>query len=174
MKASVRFEGYIKKFGSMGEKTGWTYVEVPAAIAVQLHSNDRRSFRVNGKLDEHAIQSVSLMPMGEGDYILVLNAGMRKAIRKRVGEKLLLVLTKDEKGYQLAKDFVLCIEDEPRAKHFFESLPAGHQRYFSKWIESAKTSHTRDKRIVMAVEALARGWGYPEMIRAAKARKDLL
>nr|MBP8244154.1 YdeI/OmpD-associated family protein [Chitinophagaceae bacterium] len=51
------------------------------------------------------------------------------------------------------------------AKAFFESLTGSHQRYFSKWIDSAKTEPTRVKRITMAVNALAKKWGYGEMIR---------
>jgi hypothetical protein len=41
--------------------------------------------------------------------------------------------------------------------------------YFSKWIEEAKTSQTKTKRIAMAVTALGLGQGYPEMIRANKS-----
>ncbi|HQV55523.1 MAG TPA: YdeI/OmpD-associated family protein, partial [Chitinophagaceae bacterium] len=43
-----------------------------------------------------------------------------------------------------------------------------HQKYFSKWIDAAKTEPTKVKRITMAVNALAKKVGYPEMIRAAK------
>ncbi|HVF97457.1 MAG TPA: YdeI/OmpD-associated family protein, partial [Flavisolibacter sp.] len=54
----------------------------------------------------------------------------------------------------------------------FESLTKGHRLYFSKWIESAKTEPTKAKRIAMAVNALAKGWGYPEMMRANKKEKQ--
>ena len=33
----------------MGEKTGWSYIEIPAAIAQQLKPNYKKSFRVKGK-----------------------------------------------------------------------------------------------------------------------------
>ena len=47
----IRFSAVIKRFGSQGEKTGWTYIEVPQELAVQLQPNSRKSFRVKGKLD---------------------------------------------------------------------------------------------------------------------------
>ena len=64
-----------------------------------------------------------------------------------------------------------CLADEPAASAFFQSLAGSHQRYFSKWIDSAKTEPTRTKRIALAVNALAKKWGYPEMIRASQEKK---
>jgi hypothetical protein len=170
MPDTISFRAIIKRFAKQGEKTGWTYVEIPAALAEQLNGQDKTSFRVKGKADAMVLKAVSLLPMGNGDYILPLNADMRKVIRKPVGETIMLVLSKDEAGYQLAEDFVACLDDDPEAKTFFETLTGSHQRYFSKWIESAKTTPTREKRIAQAINALARGWGYPEMIRAGKEK----
>jgi len=78
----IRFNAIIEKFSKQGEKTGWTYVLIPAAIAKQLNPDKKTSFRVKGKLDAHSIQGIALMPMGEGDYVLPLKAEIRKAIRK--------------------------------------------------------------------------------------------
>ena len=47
----------------------------------------------------------------------------------------------------LSVDFMECLSDEPKALEKFNSLPKGHQRYFSKWIEDAKTDPTKTKRI---------------------------
>jgi len=97
-----------------------------------------------------------------------LNADLRKGIGKRKGAMLKVQLSADEKGFVFNKDFIDCLADEPRAKSFFESLTGSHQKYFSKWIDSAKTEPTKVKRIMMAVNSLAKKMGYPEMIRAAK------
>jgi uncharacterized protein YdeI (YjbR/CyaY-like superfamily) len=58
-----------------------------------------------------------------------------------------------------------CLADDPHALDFFNTLPRGHQNYFSNWIESAKTSETKVKRISQAVQGLAMRMGYGEMIR---------
>ena len=73
-------------------------------------------------------------------------------------------------SYAQKKDFIACLKDEPMAKKHFESLTGSHQRYFSKWIDSAKTEETKVKRITMAVNALAKKWGYPEMLRSSQGK----
>ncbi len=169
----VTFTTTILQFAQQGEKTGWTYITIPVKIAQQLKPNNKRGFRVKGKLDNFIIEAIALLPMGEGDFILALNADIRKGIRKRKGDTLKVMLEADEKGYQLNPDFVECLNDEPKAIAFFNTLPNGHKNYFSKWIDSAKTVETKSKRIAIAVTALAKGFGYPEMIRSHKADKLL-
>jgi len=168
----ISFSTTILKFDNQGEKTGWTYIKIPAQIAEQLHPGNRKSFRVKGKLDDHVISGIALLPMGEGDFIMALNADLRKAIGKRKGAVLKVQLAVDKEPYQLNATFIECMEDEPAALQYFRSLPKAHQNYFSKWIESAKTEPTRDHRIAQAVSALARKMGFPEMLRAKKAEND--
>jgi uncharacterized protein YdeI (YjbR/CyaY-like superfamily) len=60
------------------------------------------------------------------------------------------------------------LQDEPAAKHYFQSLPKSHQHYFSKWIESAKTEPTKTKRIAMAVNAMSKKMDFGQMLRSAK------
>lgn len=166
----VQFTVTIQRFEKMGEKTGWTYFEVPADLAQQLKPGNRKEFKVKGKLDAHPIKRVSLFPMGGGKFILVLNAALRKAIGKRMGAMLQVHLEADNSAFIFNKDFMECLADEPKAQFFFQSLPGSHQRYFSKWIDDAKTEPTKVKRIALAVNALAKKWGYPEMLRASQGK----
>ena len=168
----IRFTTIIKKFAKQGEKTGWTYIDVPEKIAVQLKEDNKKSFRVKGKLDSFSIKGVALIPMGGGDFIMALNADLRKGTGKMKGDKIVVQIALDEKGYQLPADFIDCLQDEPAAATFFKTLSKGHQNYFGKWIESAKTIDTKTKRMAMAVNALRKKMGYPEMIRAAKKEKE--
>ncbi len=161
----VKFSAILKRFEQQGEKTGWTYFEIPPDIAGQLKPGTRKSFRVKGKLDKHSIAGVATVPMGGGAFIIAVNAGMRKAIAKKHGAMINVVLEEDKKGYELNRQLMACLADEPGAAAFFDSLSPGHRNYFSKWIDAAKTEPTRVKRIAQAVSALARKWGYPEMIR---------
>ena len=168
----VQFTATIKKFGSMGEKTGWSYIEIPAAIAQQLKPGYKKSFRVKGKIDDYQLSQTSLLSMGEGDFIIPLNATIRKAIRKTVGATLIVSLAEDTSPFEYNQDFMECLQDEPEAITYFKTLPGSHQKYFSKWIDSAKTEPTRAKRIAQAVNALSRKQGYAEMIRSLKAQKE--
>ncbi len=167
----VQFTVTIHKFEKMGEKTGWTYIEVPADIAQQLKPGNKKEFKVKGKLDSYPFKRVSLLPLGSGIFIMPLNAAIRKEIDKKEGAMLKVQLTEDKSEFIFNSDFMECLADEPAASAFFQSLAGSHQRYFSKWIDSAKTEPTRTKRIALAVNALAKKWGYPEMIRASQEKK---
>ena len=172
--AMLSFTTTLQKFDEQGEKTGWTFIMVTKEQAHALQPNTKKSFRVKGKLDDYRFDSVALVPIGEGNFIIAINATMRKAIKKRKGDSVKVQLAFDEKGYQLNADLVDCLHDEPKAFSFFNTLPKGHQNYFSKWIESAKTIETKSKRIVMAVNALGKQIGYLEMIRSQKEENKLL
>jgi hypothetical protein len=152
----------------MGEKTGWSYIEISVRQAAQLKPGTKKSFRVKGKLDGHVIKQVALIPMGNGGFIIPFNATFRKATGKKHGDKLTVQLEEDKAAFQMSADFMACLEDEPLALRYFKTLTGSHQRYFSKWIDSAKTDATKAKRIAMAVNALARDMGYPEMLREGK------
>jgi tRNA isopentenyl-2-thiomethyl-A-37 hydroxylase MiaE len=162
----INFTAIIQEFGSKGEKTGWTYVVVPAKLANELKPGFRKSFRVKGKLDSLEISGMALIPMGEGDFILTLKADIRRKLGKRNGDQLKVSLVEDRKPYEINADLMTCLQDEPDAIKYFSSLPASHQRYFSNWVESAKTEPTRVKRITQTVQAMTRKWGFGEMIRA--------
>ena len=166
----VQFTATIHKYEAKGEKTSWTYFELPAGIIQELKPGNKKEFKVKGKLDNLVIKRVSVLPIGGGIFIMPLNAAMRKSLGKRHGAMLKVQLTEDKSDFVFNSDFMDCLDDDPAAKIFFQTLTGSHQRYFSKWIDSAKTEPTKTKRITMAINALARKWGYSEMIRASQGK----
>jgi hypothetical protein len=168
----IRFKALIEQFREKGEKTGWSYIEVPLDIAEQLKPDNKKAFRVKGKLDNYAFENISLLPMGEGNFIMALNAVIRKAIKKQKGANGQVQMEIDTKEKPLSAVFLECLEEEPKGLKFFYTLPKSHQKYFSNWIESAKTDATKAKRIAQAVNALSAGLGFGEMVRMNK-KKDL-
>ena len=84
----LKFSTRIKRFGKLGEKTGWTYIEISSAQAQKLNPGKKVGYRVKGLLGQHPIKHVALMPMGQGQFILPLNAKMRKATGKEMGSVL--------------------------------------------------------------------------------------
>lgn len=171
----VAFSALIKKFGAMGEKTGWTYIDVPEATAAQLMPGNKKAFRVKGSIDAHPFEGISLVPMGGGDFILPLNIAIRKAIGKTKGATCQVTMEVDATPFVPNEELVQCLSDEPAALEFFMQLAKSHQKYFHNWIESAKTDATKAKRIAQSVTACARKQGYGEMIRSLKKdRNDLL
>ncbi|GHB77422.1 YdeI/OmpD-associated family protein [Persicitalea jodogahamensis] len=161
----ISFEATLQKFEEKGEKSGWIFIAIPVNVTESLNPGIKTSFRVKGKVDDLGIIQTALIPMGDGTFILPTNAGMRRSIRKREGARVKLAFELDDSPIPVSEDLVICLEDEPAALEFFNSLPKGHQNYFSKWVESAKTSETKVKRITQAVRGLAMGLGYGETIR---------
>lgn len=166
----ITFSTKIQRFAKKGEKTGWTYIEISKHNAELLNPRCKKSFRVKGTLDNHKIQKCALLPMGEGKFILAMNAAIRKGTGKTAGDTIKVQLEVDERPLTLSAEFIQCLKDDPIAYDFFKTLPKGHQNYFSNWIESAKTTPTKAKRITMAVIALATGQGFGEMIRENKSK----
>lgn len=167
----IRWTATIKKFDKQGEKTGWTYIEVPGELANKLEPGNKKGFRVKGKLDDHSFELLALIPMGGGDFILPLNAAIRKAIRKQKGASVKVVMEADDKEIQPPVDLIECLKDEPEAYDHYKSLPRGHQNYFTKWIESARTEPTKAKRIAATVNAMVYKWDYGQMIRSLQKQK---
>lgn len=166
------FTALLQRFGQKGEKTGWTYIDIPIDVSEALKPGQRASFRVKGTLDTFAIKLVALIPMGQsGDsdgFIMAVNAAMRRGIRKEAGAMVHVELAIDNDPMLISADLMTCLADDPAALNFFDTLTDGHRNYFSNWIESAKTTETKTKRITQAVTGLSMGLGYPEMVRYFK------
>ncbi len=169
----VGFKATLLKFKEQGEKTGWTYIIIPHKIAGKIKPGNKRSFRVKGKIDDHPIKSVALLPMGDGDFIMPVNAVMRKAIRKVKGATVVVEMEEDKTPQKISATLLACLEDEPAAKEYFTKLPGSHQQYYSKWIESAKTDSTKTKRIALALNAFSNKLSYSQMMQMQKKDHDL-
>lgn len=169
----IEFTTALHRFEKQGEKTGWTYIEIPAELAGRIKPG-KKGFRVKGKLDNHKISQAALFPRGGGSFILPVNATMRKGIGKKHGAMVKVVLEEDKKPFEFNKDFIECLADDPAAEAFFKTLAGSVQRYFSKWVDEAKTEQTKTKRIAQAVSALSRSTSFSEMIRNLKEEKNRL
>lgn len=162
----ITFTATIRRFGKQGEKTGWTFLEIPAEIAEQIKPATRKSFRVKGKLDNFRIEQTSLLPIGEGNFIIPLNDAIRKGIKKNVGATVKLQLTEDKREPQLCPELMECLNDEPAALQQFNKLPPSHQRYYSNWILSAKTEQTKAKRIAKSIDGLIKNKTFGETMKS--------
>ena len=165
----VAYEAIILKFDRNGDKTGWTYIEVPADVAQQLLPGIKRSFRVKGWLDNFQIAGKALLPMGEGNFILPLKQEIRRGVRKTAGAVLRVQLEHDA-GFliDMPGDLQECFDDEPEAFTYFNSLTASHQGYFIKWVNDAKTEGTKANHIAATINATLRHIDYGMMLRELK------
>lgn len=164
----VTFEAIIERTLQGGEKYGWTYVIIPVAVAQQINPGVKVIYRVKGRVGEHHCRQVALLPCGEGNYMLPLNAAMRKEIGRGIGEKVQISLEIDLEEPAMSAELLETLSYDTAAESFFLSLSKSHQRYYSNWIDSAKTFETKSRRLAMAVEGCARGMDFGKMIRHFK------
>ncbi|UKJ06248.1 YdeI/OmpD-associated family protein [Solitalea lacus] len=168
----VAFEAVVFKYKQKGEKTGWTYIDVPADVANEIKPGNKKEMRVRGRLDSTPVYGMALLPVGSGNFILSLNAQLRKKLGKSEGSMLHVELEEDvDFKIEIPEDLYTCLCDEPEAIVQFESLNKSNQNYFINWVNSAKTEPTRIKRIALTVNAMIYNLTFGEMLRAEKAKK---
>lgn len=169
-KSTIIIEAELQRYERNGEKTGWTFIEIPQDIAVQM-SSVKRGFRVKGKMDDYAYKQVALVPIKGGNFILPINAQMRKATGKKEGDWLMLEMSLDVSEIPLSEDLITALSSDLDAINQFETLTPSHQQYFSKWVESAKTLPTKSDRIAKCLYAMQYKMEYGQMIRHFKKDK---
>lgn len=170
----VDFTTIIHHHNEHGDKSGWTYILIPFDIAQQILSGNKRSLRVKGRLDEFPVAGMSMMPVGEGNFMLALRAEIRKALHKSSGAMLRVRLEHDKDfKIEVPEDLQECFEfGEPEALEYFESLSKSHRGYFIKWITDAKTAETRANRIAKTINAAMRRMDYGAMLREQKKLRE--
>ena len=166
----LKFTTRMLKFGRMGEKTGWTYIEISKAQAQKLKPDNKKSFRVKGSFDDYTFEKTSLLPMGDGKFIIPIKGPIRKILGKEAGATIRVALEQDDRKPVLSHDLMRCLKDDPEALKVFKSMPGSHQNYYSNWIESAKTLQTKTKRILMTLEACNKKQSFSEMIRESQGK----
>ncbi|MET0244567.1 MAG: YdeI/OmpD-associated family protein [Flavitalea sp.] len=167
----INFETTILQFDKHGDKTNWTYILIPANHAQKMNPGKKTTYRVKGTIDKMPIEKLALIPGGEGNFILPVNAGMRKELKKATGAKVKVSIDVDDVPPAINESFIACLKDEPEAFKNFSALAKSHQLYFSNWINSAKTQSTHDTRIAHSVSALLKKMDYGQMIRSLKKDK---
>lgn len=142
----------LEKFPGKG---GWTYVRIP-----EITKDKRAHFgmvKVRGTVDGFEIRKFHIMPMGDGGMFFPVNAGIRKAIKKQEGEMVHIILFPDLEPLEVPEEMLLCLEEEPEAMAFFNSLSESEQKFYIDWIYSAKKEETKIDRLAKAINRLLKG-----------------
>lgn len=158
---------FTTKLQKQNKPGGWTYLIVPATQVKKLKAV-KKSFRVKGTLDAFAFEKTSLLAMGTGDFFLPVNAAMRRGTGKKAGDKIVVAMQVDESKPKLSRDLLQCLKEDPEASKFFKTLSPYMQYFYSTWIEGAKSSHTKTRRLVAVVNSLAQKLNYQEMMEVYK------
>jgi uncharacterized protein YdeI (YjbR/CyaY-like superfamily) len=73
------------------------------------------------------------------------------------GDQVLVILYADNEPVDIPDDMLLCLQDEPVALKFFQSLSESEQKYYIHWIYSAKKEETKVDRLANAINRLMHG-----------------
>lgn len=167
----IQFSAVLHRYEQNADKTGWTYLVIPPDVADQINPGIKKMYKVKGKLDSFAISKVSIMPMGGGQFMMPINAVMRKALGKRKGSLVTLRLSLDKSVTELNQELLQCLADEPKAEKTFQSFTNSTRNWISKWVGTAKTEQTKAKRIAMIVMSCERSRNADEFIIAFREVK---
>jgi len=165
------FKAIIEKFLKKGEKSGWTIIEIPDDILLKLKRKDKKEFRIKGVIDDVKFERMATFPIGEGRYIIALNADLRKKIQKKEGATVSLKIALDKSGAPQAQELLDALNDDVIAKKQFDSLTPSHQNYFHQYVITAKGIDTKAGRIVNSINAMYKKQNFGEMIRSLKKEK---
>lgn len=133
-------------------KGGWTYVPVP-----EIAPDKEAPFgwvKVKGSIEGVEIKSYHLMPMGNGKLFLPVNAAIRKKIKKQEGDTVHIILYPDKDPLEIPPELMACLEDEPAALEFFQSLRECDQKHYIDHVYAAKKEETRIQRLAELVNRL--------------------
>ena len=135
-------------------KGGWVYT-----VIKEITPDKRAKFgwvQVSGTVDGFELKRYKLMPMKSGSMFFPIRAEIRKAINKKEGDTVHIVLFGDNSGIEIPQEFLICLEDEPAAKQFFFKLSESEQNYYIKWIYAAKHEETKIKRLAASISKLSK------------------
>lgn len=142
----------IQKYPGKG---GWCYVVVKG-----IPPSKKRKFgfvRVSGTVDGYAVEKYNIMPMKTGDHFFPIKAEIRKAIKKKDGDTVHVILYEDETPLKVPKELLDCLKEEPKALKTFNGLSDAEQKQYLEWIYSAKKEDTKIERMAAAINKLAKG-----------------
>ena len=167
------FKATLNRYNSKGEKTGWTFVHIPGAIIDKLKLKDRRGFRIKGTMNGVKFERLSTYPSGNGEFIIAVNAQMRKKLMAHEGQQVVVHFELDNRKPEESKELLACLEDDKRAFAAFKKLVLSHRNYFHRYVNTAKTTPTKTKRILQVIDAMRKGWNYGEMVRGQATTHSL-
>lgn len=150
----------VKKFTATIEKPDddmdTAYVSIP--FDVEKVYGTKGQVKVNATFDGYPYRGV-LANMGTGCHIIILRKDIRQAIGKNVGDKIKIVLEQDleQRKVEVPVDLKREFSAEPNASKFFNTLSYTNRKEYVGWINSAKKTETREKRLTDTIQKLLKG-----------------
>lgn len=104
--------------------------------------------RVQGSLDDYVLGTVKLMPKGNKELFLPVNARIRKALGKSAGDEVWVKLYKVAAQTSIPKDVLDCLNDSPGSLKKFEMLPLWKQTMYLEAIVDAPSAQEKTAKVL--------------------------
>ena len=168
-----QFNGIVQSSGD----TLWNiHIPVPAGIAA-FFLEDKKNRRVVATYNGSKEFQCALFPDGNDGWFLSISKNIRKESKIDLGDKVTVVLKKDESEYGMPLPEELAelwaIDDE--GKRVFHLLTKGKQRSLLHIVGKPKTSNTRLKKAIIMNDYLKSTGGkldYTELQEAFRNRNN--
>lgn len=139
----IRFTAVLEK---MPGRFGWTYVDFPRDVRTLFGRGG--SVRVKGTVNGVPMDR-ALMPTGRGVHVLVLGQELRKKANVKAGDEARFEVWLNPRPDEipLPEELRETFEFLPDFKQGWERISPGMRRSICIWLNSAKTTPTRVRRI---------------------------
>lgn len=129
------------------------YIEFPYDVEEEFGT--RGQVKVKATFDGHPYRG-SLATMGRERHCLGVTKKVRKAIGKDPGDKVHVVIEKDEEPRTVEVPDVLqdWLNEHPEEQAFFDDLAYTYRKEYVRWITGAKREETRKRRLEKTFEML--------------------
>lgn len=157
-----RFTAVLEK---MPGRFGWTFVEFPHDV--QALFGKKGAVRVKGTVNGVPMDR-ALMPTKSGYHVIVLGIDLRRRAKVKAGDRAAFEVWRDPRPdvVELPEELRETLDFLPAFKADWERLTPGMKRSILTWVNSAKTTPTRAKRVA---EVLRRSeTGHPWFQRTVK------
>jgi hypothetical protein len=138
----------------LGGKTA-TGLHVPDDIVSGLGAGRRPAVRVT--IAGHTYRT-TVASMG-GRYLVPLSAEHRAAAGVAAGDEVDVTIEADSEVREVPvpNDLSEALARDVAAREFFDGLAYSHRKEWVRWIEDAKRSETRERRLAATLDALRSG-----------------
>lgn len=110
---------------------------------------------VHGWIDGLAFEN-TLVPRGGGNYRFHVNSKIWRKLQIDAGAavEVTMLLDREPREAAVPPDLAAELADTPRALAAFHAITPSLRRHIVRWVDSAKQSKTRDKRIQQTVKQM--------------------
>lgn len=132
------------------------YVEIPFDVYEVF--GERNLVKVKATFDGIPYRG-SLAKMGSPCHILIIRKDIRAQLNKDVGDFVEVTVEKDleERIVEVPEELQKLLDENPKAKEFYNGLAYTYRKEYARWISSAKREATKLSRLEKTLDKLLNG-----------------